>query len=368
MLLALVLAAQVAAPRAPFEMRGLWVVRTGLTSPEAVDRVVDEAAAGGLNALFVQVRGRGDAFYDSRLVARSPLLARQPLGFDPLTRLIERSRSRGLEVHAWVNVLLAAGFVRLPPDNVAARHPEWLMAPKTAERPLLPSDPRGLLWLIRAKSRGDSDVEGYYLSPSSTGAVEHLEAVVRELVRGYPLRGLHLDFIRYPGPDFDYSVEALEGFRRQQGTTDLVAGPLERPAAWESYRRDTLTALVARLGRAVRAERPGIVVSAAVVPDQATALHHKFQDWPGWLAARILDAVCPMTYTPDGRIFREQVAAARAFAAAEQQVWAGIGAYRLSVPGVAEKIAEARAAGASGYVLFSHESLDGAALRLLRVR
>ena len=60
------------------EMRGLWVVRTGLTSPESVDRAVDDAARAGFNALFVQVRGRGDAFYSSRLVPRSDLLRGRP--------------------------------------------------------------------------------------------------------------------------------------------------------------------------------------------------------------------------------------------------------------------------------------------------
>ncbi|HEY8152319.1 MAG TPA: hypothetical protein VIK51_25670, partial [Vicinamibacteria bacterium] len=52
----------------PPEMRGLWVVRTGLLTPESVDQVVDGAARAGFNALFVQVRGRGDAFYASRVV------------------------------------------------------------------------------------------------------------------------------------------------------------------------------------------------------------------------------------------------------------------------------------------------------------
>src|SRR5262245_33785272 len=57
----------------PAEVRGLWVVRTALVTPQEVDRVVDQAAEGGFNALFVQIRGRGDAFYDSKLSPRSVL-------------------------------------------------------------------------------------------------------------------------------------------------------------------------------------------------------------------------------------------------------------------------------------------------------
>lgn len=365
LLLAAAVSAQ-AASATPPEMRGLWVVRTALVSPAAVDRVVEEAAAGGLNALFVQVRGRGDAFYASRVVARSPLLAGQPAGFDPLGRLLERARARGLAVHAWMNVLLTAHFTGVPEDNVVARHPEWVMVPRSVERDRIPSDPRGLLWLVRQAGRADPDVEGFYLSPSAPGVGDHLEAVVRELLGEYAVDGLHFDFIRYPGPDYDHSVAALEGFRRQLGGGDLLRNAVERPLAWAAYRRDVLTNLAARLSRVARETRPGLRISAALVPDQATAMHQKFQSWPEWLQLGILDAACPMAYTPELKIFREQVQEARARVRSGQALWAGIGAYRLSPAQVAERIAEARGLGASGYLLFSHESFPNGSLRELR--
>jgi uncharacterized lipoprotein YddW (UPF0748 family) len=366
MLLALLLAAQAAVPPAGTEMRGLWVVRTGLVSPAAVDEVVDEAVAGGLNALFVQVRGRGDAFYQSRLVPRSELLRRQPESFDPLARLIERARARGLTVHGWINVMLASHFSTLAPDNVVSIHPDWVMVPRKAASLALPADPRAVLWRIRKAALGDPDVEGYYLSPSAPGVAEHLEAVVRELVRGYPLDGLHLDFIRYPGPDYDYSVAALDGFARREGGGNGLALALGRPAAWAAYRREALTAVTGRLLSAARAERPGLVLSAAVVPDRATAVNHKFQDWPSWLDDGLLDAVCPMSYTPDDRVFRAQVRDAQDQLRAGQAVWAGVGAYRLDLAGIVGKIRLARSEGAGGVVLFSHESLGLAQFQRLR--
>src|SRR5688572_10850446 len=204
-------AAATASPSAP-EMRGLWVVRTALVSPEAVDAVVDQARQAGFNALFVQVRGRGDAFYSSRLVPRSLLLEKMPAAFDPLARLMRRARDRGLQVHAWVNVLLAAGFVGpMPRGHVAALHPDWLMVPQAAAAQALAAKPQAHAALIRDAAPADS--EGFYLAPSAPGVPAHLEAVVRELVRSYHVDGLHLDFIRYPGADYDYSQAALEGFR-----------------------------------------------------------------------------------------------------------------------------------------------------------
>jgi uncharacterized lipoprotein YddW (UPF0748 family) len=354
-----------ATPSVP-ELRGLWVVRTALVSPEAVDRVVDDAAEAGFNALFVQVRGRGDAFYDSAIAPRSVLLERQPLAFDPFARLLARAHDRGLQVHAWVNVLLTAHFGQpLPPGHLLLRHADWVMVPRSVAARALALGARARLRLVQEAGREDGDSEGFYLSPSAPGVGDRLEQVVREVVRRYAVDGLHLDFVRYPGPEFDYSRWALEGLRRRVGGGDLLGGPARNAEAWDEYRREVLTALTTRLADAGRTERPGIVVSAAVTPDEALAVHHKFQDWPAWLQAGILSAVCPMAYTPDNELFRRQIEEARRKAPI-QPVWAGIGAYRLDAAGLVEKIALARQVGANGVVLFSNESLDAARLRRLR--
>ena len=349
------------------ELRGLWVVRTALVSPQAVDRAVDDATDAGFNALFVQVRGRGDAFYRSARASRSPLLERQPRDFDPLARLLARAHARRIQVHGWVNVLLAAHFGQpLPRGHVLEKHPDWAMVPKSAATAALVASDSRRLRLILEAGRSEGDVEGYYLSPAVPRVGDHLEGVVRELVRAYPLDGLHLDFVRYPGPTYDYSRAALEGFRRASGGGDILGGPEGDPAGWDDYRRQVLTALTTRLSDAARAERPGLAVSAAVAPDEALAVHHKFQDWPRWLSAGILTALCPMTYTPDNELFRQQLESARERASGAQAVWAGIGAYRLDVAGIVEKVALARRSGARGVVLFSHESLVPGDLQRLR--
>jgi len=345
------------------ELRGLWVVRTALVSPQAVDRLVDHARAGGFNALFVQVRGRGDAFYDSGLVPRSLLLEGQPSGFDPLGRLLERAHKQGLAVHAWVNVLLTAHFGQpLPKGHVVTTHPDWVMVPRSiAWSSVSPNK----LTAIARLARSEGDAEGYYLSPTALGVAEHLEEVVREIVRRYPVEGLHLDFIRYPGPEYDYSQGALEAFCGQHGRDkDLLRAPLLAPEAWEAFQKQALSSLADRLARAARAERR-LVVSGAVVPDPAEAVHHKYQDWPMWASSGILDAVCPMAYTPDPRIFETQIQQARPLTGAAM-LWAGVGAYRLSLSETVSRIRTARKLGAVGVVIFSHESFGPEDWRRLR--
>jgi uncharacterized lipoprotein YddW (UPF0748 family) len=284
-----------------------------------------------------------------------------------LARLLDRARGRGLEVHAWINVLLTAHFGQpLPAGHVLRSHPEWVMLPRAAAPAGLASRPADLLRLAREAARGDGDVEGYYVSPSSPAVSDHLEAVMRELVREYPVAGLHLDFIRYPGPDYDYSRAALEAFRRTSGAKDLLGGPTRDPQGFDAFRRSAVTALVRRLAGAARAERQGLVLSAAVAPDEAHAVSQRFQEWPRWLDLGLLDAICPMAYTPDSRLFRAQIESAVARTPPRLLVWAGIGAYRLNLEGTVEKIRLAREAGAAGVVVFSHESLGREDLDRLR--
>jgi uncharacterized lipoprotein YddW (UPF0748 family) len=321
------------------EMRGLWVVRTAMTSPAAIDDAVARAGSAGLNAVFAQVRGRGDAFYASRLVPRSILLERQPSSFDPLAHALGSAHARGVQVHAWFNLMIAAGLEGpLPAGHVVRQHPEWLMVPRGVAAAASRLSGRALADLVVRGSRA-TEAEGLFLSPYARGACDHLEAAVRELVRGYPLAGIHFDFVRFPGREFDHSRAAGGG--RSDGE-----------------HRDALSALVLRLAGAARRERPGMVMSAAVVPDVVMATQHRFQDWPRWASTGVLDAVCPMAYAPERDVYAAQLASARGLVGA-QRIWAGIGAWRLDDAETVRRAHVAREKGLGGFVLFSHEWLAG---------
>ena len=239
------------------------------------------------------------------------------------------------------------------------------MVPREAAREALGASPAEIIPLIE-RYRDPADTEGLYLSPSAPGVAVHLEQVVSELVRRYPVNGLHLDFVRYPSSDYDWSRAALEGFGATRGGGDLLAAPALDPEGWADYRRAALDGLTVRLSAVARQTRPGLVVSAAVVADLSKALDQNYQPWPSWMARGVLDAVCPMTYTPDTKLFRAQVEQARGKLGAAASLWAGVGAWRLPLGSVIEKIRAAREAGASGVVLFSHESFGAADLDRLR--
>jgi uncharacterized lipoprotein YddW (UPF0748 family) len=358
------------------EVRALWVLRSSIASPQGVQNLVQAARSNGFNTLLVQVRGRGDSYYQSRLEPRAGELSRQPDTFDPLASVIETAGAAGLAVHAWVNINLVSSAADLPParEHLVHRHPEWLMVPRDLAQELAavdPDSPAYLGKLARWTRAQPAELEGLYTSPLIPGAVDHTVSVVRDIARRYPVDGVHLDYARYPSDRFDYSRLAIREFaaairpslaystRRKidaDDRDDLFAYPDALPDEWRRFRMDRLTALIRRLREAVRQERPQATVTVATLPDISEARERRLQDWASWLDVGIVDAVCPMAYTPEAARFAEQVSAARQ-AAGERAVWAGIGAYRLSPAQTVENIQTARKLGAAGIVLFSYDSM-----------
>jgi uncharacterized lipoprotein YddW (UPF0748 family) len=62
--------------RAANETRALWVLRTSLGSPESITTLIRTAREHGFNTLLVQVRGRGDAYFNAGIEPRAADLQR----------------------------------------------------------------------------------------------------------------------------------------------------------------------------------------------------------------------------------------------------------------------------------------------------
>jgi uncharacterized lipoprotein YddW (UPF0748 family) len=358
----------------PDEVRGLWVVRTSLCSPESIEKVISDAAENGFNTLFVQVRGRGDAFYRSRFEPRSELLKEQPEGFDPLDYLATRARQRNLRVFAWINMLLVQSPSNaLLPGHVLTRHAEWSMIPKEMASELYGVRISGTgIRRIIEQARRAPEAEGVYLDPADPAVHEYLKLVCADLVSRYDLDGVHLDYARYPSAEFGYGRVALDLFATEVDG-EVASATRERlhkafrqdrltytrhyPVRWDNFRRRKVTELISLIRETVKEARPGILVTAAVTGDAQVAYSRKLQDWRTWMELGLLDAVCPMAYVPDTETFKNQVALARGYSFGGQ-VWAGIGSWQMPVASTAEKIEMARKIRCDGFILFSYGNLS----------
>ena len=375
------------------EVRALWVVRTTLTSPDKIHQLVNAAADNGFNTLIVQIRGRGDAYYNSKVEPRASELKDQPPSFDPLALTLAEAHKRGLKVHAWINTNLLANLDALPTDpaHVYNKHPEWLAVPKPVAAELYnvsPRDPAFRQKIVEWSKANRGELEGVYTGPANPKVRDHIYNIWMDVLKRYPVDGLHFDYVRFASPDFDFSRTSLEKFRkwlepqlnskeREQlrNSVTPLAAPEMFAAKFADFQRLQVTTLVERIYKAVKKRRPEAVVSAAVFANDENAYTRRFQDWRRWLQMGILDVACPMAYSTDTTVFQKQIEVATTTAHnAKRSVWAGIGAYRIPSDSTVEKINVARSLNAEGFILFSYDftarpselNPDGAYLERIR--
>jgi uncharacterized lipoprotein YddW (UPF0748 family) len=345
--------------RLPEETRALWVVRTSLVSADSIERVVALSARYGFNALFVQVRGRGDAYYRSSYEPRAEALMSQPADFDPLGYLLRCAEGSGLQVHAWLNVFYVWSQSRKPRSglHVIRRSPSWI-ARDTRDR-------------YQMTTTGK--VEGVYLCPGNPNVRAHLLKVFAEVAQRYPqLDGIHLDYVRYPYEGYCYCAGCRARFReamwervpearraaldRSAARSNPLAWIQAFPAEWSDWRRDQVNAFVRAFSRQSRYLNPNLILSAAVWPQPELAAKHKLQDWLYWLRSDWLDTVLPMAYDKDTAVVQRQ--AMRVVSEAQgRPVIVGVGAWQVSPESTLNKIRAIRRSGARGFSLFSYDAI-----------
>src|SRR5699024_4901793 len=159
-----------------------------------------------INAVFFQVKGMGDAYYDSPYepwsISITGTRGKDP-GYDILQFLIEETHARDMEFHAWMN-----------PYRIATRADNGAMYPD-----LHPSIEPG--WVVSHEK-----IQIY--NPAVPEVRERLTDIVRDLIQKYDVDGIHFDDYFYPDPssagrmvsdreDFEKYGEgfhSIEDFRR----------------------------------------------------------------------------------------------------------------------------------------------------------
>jgi uncharacterized lipoprotein YddW (UPF0748 family) len=227
------------------------------------------------------------------------------------------------------------------------------------------------LKIVEWSKANRGELEGVYTGPANPKVKDHIYTIWMDVLKRYPVDGLHFDYVRFASPDFDYSRTSLAAFEkwlqpqlpaseRRALKHALKQNPLAAaetfPEKFADFQRAQVTALVERIYRAVKKRRPEVLVSAAVFANDENAYTRRFQDWKRWLQMGILDVACPMAYTTDTAVFKKQIEVATGAAhAANRRVWAGIGAYRISSESAVEKINVARGLTTQGFILFSYD-------------
>jgi len=266
---------------APAQYRAIWVdaFHDGIKSPEQVERLVSDARRANLNALLVQVRKTGDAYFNHADEPRAKDIE-GPRDFDPLAYVIRLAHASvpRIEVHAWVNTFFSGQSSR-----VYVQH--------------------GNVW-------GNRTVDGAasgYVDPGVPEVQIYMHRVFMNIARNYQVDGIHLDFVRYPGATWGYSQSALDSYAAETGAT---ATPDPSDPQWQAWRRARVTGFVRDLHHDLQEEKPSIKLSGALICfgagplsaadwSRTSAFTSVFQDWRDWIVRGYLDFAVPMNYDSD---------------------------------------------------------------------
>ncbi len=268
----------------PAEYRGVWVRPTQKSTAE-VDAYVEQLYNKGINMISVET------LYNSTMIMPMPedsLFVHNPLfgGFDVLGAYIDSCHKRGMELHIWLPIFYVADIngsnYRY---SVAKKKPEWLCKDSTGQT--------------------IANTEGFgMLNPGDEEARAFLLSTYEYILTNYDIDGFQLDYIRYydnsSGIDYGYNESLIEGFKEKYPKYADQEITYNKSAAywndWAQYRRDVISEFVGMVRRLIDEVKPGVMLSADVVPDPTTGLNSNYQDYASWVKAGYLDLLHPMAY------------------------------------------------------------------------
>lgn len=269
------------------QFRALWVdaFHDGMKSPAQVEKLVADAHRGNLNVLVVQVRKRGDAYFNRSDEPRATDILGPP-DFDPLAYVIQLAHDSTprIQVHAWLNTFFTgdSGYV------YSHYNKQWGNVSNTGTK-------------------------SGFLDPGVPGVLAYTHKIFMDVAMNYDIDGLHMDYVRYPGPEWGYNPQAVALYMQQTGAT---AVPAPEDEAWKAWRRGRVTSFVRDLHADLQRTKPNVKLSGALIafgggPASAaewpltSAYGSVFQDWLGWLANRYIDFGVPMNYDSEWDSFEQ---------------------------------------------------------------
>ncbi|UZR94001.1 family 10 glycosylhydrolase [Chondrinema litorale] len=187
------------------EFRGVWVAtvnnidwpsKSSLSSNEQKQEfkeLVKYCKKLGINAMIVQIRASGDAFYQSELEPWSHWLTgkqgKQPEEFyDPLEYMIQVCHNENIEFHAWINPFrsVQSSRMKLSENHIFNKKPEWHFRYNGMQ----------------------------ILNPGIPAVRNYICTIIQDIVRRYDVDAVHFDDYFYPYPVKGEKINDAETFKK----------------------------------------------------------------------------------------------------------------------------------------------------------
>lgn len=263
------------------EMRAVWMASVyGLDWPQSVYTMagqkqqyinyLEKFKALNINTIYFQVKGMGDAFYNSSYEPWSAAITGTrgiDPGYDVLKFMIDEAHARDIEFHAWMNpyrVATRAGAGNSFPALHASVKPEWVLDFPTIQ----------------------------IYNPALPEVRQRLVDIVKETITKYDVDGIHFD---------DYFYPEGQTFTDQADYTKYGAGI----ATVQDFRRENVNKAIKGVYDAIVATRPGVVFSVSPAPEITKNYNSLYADVKKWNQEGWVDVVIPQLYQEVGNQFND---------------------------------------------------------------
>lgn len=278
------------------EFRAVWIatvvnidwpkVSTDNVEKQKADfiEILDTYKKLNFNAVIVQIRSVGDAFYPTKLAPWSQYLtgkegvAPKPY-YDPLEWMIAEAHVRGFEFHAWLNPYRATFDTKtenLSPNHDFFKHRDWMI------------------------KHGETGKEKYYYNPGLPEVQNHLTEVVEEVVKNYDIDAIHFDDYFYPYRVAGKEFNDAASYKKYGGQLSIG-----------DWRRDNVNTFVKTIYNSIKTIKPwvqfgispfGVWRNKSVDPRGSdtkagqTNYDDLFADPIAWMDGKYIDYMLPQLY------------------------------------------------------------------------
>ena len=286
----------------PFVIKkaAIWVPRFDYQSADDIKKILKNINDVGFTDVFFQIRGNGTVFYPSKIEPWAHDLHNGDInclgldpGWNPLQLILDEADKYNINVHAYINVLPGWKGASKPKAGIGqpwADHPEWFM--------------------VDANGNIMQPTTGWYtfLNPAHPEVINHLSLLINEIIE-YDVKGIHLDYIRYPYDylfvvnevypsvskenlksyaDFSYDIHTYSNvinFSRIKNKTNRIKA-----------KSDIISSLVDDFNKIIKTHNPNLILSASVLGNLYDAELHAGQAPQDWLKNNSIDWVIQMNY------------------------------------------------------------------------
>ena len=339
----------------------LWIKADSMKDKESIEGAIFFAYEHDFDTIFLQVRSRGDAFYNSDLVPKNNSIKDN---LDPLKYAIDLSHSLGIEIHAWFNtyILWSANSNPYSPKHLYYNSKNWLESN------------------IHGKSDSNIDItqtqsknwEGIFLSPNHPEVNNYLASICMELILNYDIDGLHFDYIRFQDDIYGYNKIGRDIFENKYNfdpldiKRDIISTKYgwnqseidSMQSIWNNYKIENINNLVYRVRNSIDSLEKKVKLSAAVKPNPDLSKKKWSQDWKTWIDSNIVDFVVPMNYSSDMISFNHNIEIIKDQIEKNKfdKIIMGISIYNQDAVSVSDKVYLSYLYNFKGFSLFSYDN------------